>query len=773
MEKLPVPAAGTAVDARGAAWSVSHVEPGDGCAVVTLHGLDDANAGHTARLLSPFDRLRPSRAGRPCHAPRHRALAAAARSIALARPAGGLWTAATARMDLLAWQLAPALAVVGGAARVLLADHVGLGKTVEAGLIVAELAARGLAARTLVLTPPGLVAQWTAEIRDRFGIDAVAVDQATLLAAARGLPAGTSPWDLFPCIVASIDLAKRPEVRAAMDGTPFDLLVVDEAHHARPGTDRGALVSALAARTPFVVLVTATPHDGDDEAHRALLAIGAAADDPGITVFRRRRRDTGQARAMARREHRLAVHASPAERRLADGLREYGRDVLGSGNRPAGRLVAGVLERRAASSAAAAARTLARRRALVARSPAGEAAQPALPWDEDEPGDDVEGDEVLGIAGLVGREADLRALDRLCALAADARAAATKARRLARLLARVREPAVVFSEFRDTVDDLATRLGPGNRVAMVHGGLSVAERLEAVAAFTSGRTRLLLATDAAGEGLNLQATCRLVVHVEQPWSPLRLEQRAGRVDRIGQPRAVHVFHLVQPGSIEDVVAARLAGRRARMAAAGRPSTAGATATGGEFARLTRARGLLAGTPGQVLAGSGAPLVSCGPGRTPRGLDALFAVSIVDRTGRLVARGNVAVRATVTGRARHDGNARGRALANLAGDPRVRDAVATAAGLAASGAAASTAAARLGARLARIAAAADADLRALDRPLQVSLFDRRAERAWHLDRARLEARTTRIRLLLARLDDARHPRLLPPRLVAAWTPAPGS
>jgi hypothetical protein len=132
---------------------------------------------------------------------------------------------------------------------------------------------------------------------------------------------------------------------------------------------------------------------------------------------------------------------------------------------------------------------------------------------------------------------------------------------------RAGEPAIVFTEYRDTLENLAGILGRLARVAVVHGGMDFAARSHSIDAFTSGGVDVLLATDAAAYGLNLQARCRLVVDLELPWNPVRLEQRVGRVDRIGQRRVVHAVRLVARDTGEEQVLARLAlrVRRAREA----------------------------------------------------------------------------------------------------------------------------------------------------------------------------------------------------------------
>src|SRR5262249_39758450 len=152
---------------------------------------------------------------------------------------GGLSTAANARMDLLPHQLEPALAILRGrGSRVLLADEVGLGKTVQAGLILSELRARGAADRVLILTPPGLRDQWADELLDRFQMDARVMDAGALRRFAYALPVGTNPWRASPVAIASIDFVKRPEILQALLELPWDLVVIDEAHGACGPTDR-------------------------------------------------------------------------------------------------------------------------------------------------------------------------------------------------------------------------------------------------------------------------------------------------------------------------------------------------------------------------------------------------------------------------------------------------------------------------------------------------------------------------------------------------------
>jgi hypothetical protein len=166
-------------------------------------------------------------------------------------------------------------------------------------------------------------------------------------------------------------------------------------------------------------------------------------------------------------------------------------------------------------------------------------------------------------------------------------------RRLARLTARVVEPVVIFTEFRDSLTVLRARLGRRRAISALHGGQSSAERAAELARFLDGESSILIATDVAGQGLNLQHRARWVVSLELPWSPTRIEQRLGRVDRIGQSRPVHATLLVADHPAEAGVLAGLA----RRALAARRGLAGNLLDGAvPPGRLTLAAALLAGEP---------------------------------------------------------------------------------------------------------------------------------------------------------------------------------
>ncbi len=232
-----------------------------------------------------------------------------------------------------------------------------------------------------------------------------------------------------------------------------------------------------------------------------------------------------------------------------------------------------VLRKRALSSAEALLRSVEHRRAALAGVTGEQLALPldALPGEHDVA--DAEQPIALMAPGLEDRGGELAMLDALAMLARQASQHSSKWRAILRLIRRTSEPVICFTEFRDTLRALVARLGDAASVAVLHGGLDRAERREAVARFTQGDVRVLVATDAAAEGLNLQARCRVLVNVELPWSPRVLEQRAGRIDRIGQRRRVRIWELSGRSGHEGLVIAALARRAAAIASDLQPGDA--------------------------------------------------------------------------------------------------------------------------------------------------------------------------------------------------------
>lgn len=584
--------AGDALRIRGERWRVRRWTPYDGASIVDVVGTDRSNRGEPGRFLLPFEPaepLPPASTPRVVRAAEWRLLAR--RALADATPAWhSLRAAAAAALTLVPFQLEPALAIVSGRAnRLLIADEVGLGKTVQAALIVAEVLAREPDARVLVVCPAGLREQWRDELRERVHLAAVVVDAAGLgrLSAARD--AGANPWATEPLLLTSIDFVKRPEVMRSLEALIWDVVVFDEAHALCGTSDRAAAASLLAARARRVVLLTATPHSGDEEAFRRMCRLGELGGDPPLLTFRRTRAEVSLQRP--RRMTMLRVRPSRSEAAVHGAMAAYAARVFASAADPGARLAMMVLLRRACSSAASLASSIERRLALLADASTASPQLP-LPFVEDAASDEAP-DVVLAAPGLADADEERGLLEELLRLAQDAIAAETKVLALVRLLRRVREPAIVFTEYRDTLAHLRAHL-PG-RIACLHGGMTLRERRASTREFTAGGVDLLLATDAASEGLNLHQRCRLVINLELPWTPARLEQRVGRVDRFGQHRTAHAIALVGRGTSEGTVLRRFAARldRARESlTALRPGGADLREAGcREASRLAAARAL--------------------------------------------------------------------------------------------------------------------------------------------------------------------------------------
>src|SRR4051794_34658416 len=569
MQKSPSPRAGDLVVVRGSRWRVADVRPYDGCVLLTLHGVVRPFNGRVRRVLLPFDRIEPVERPRRARFVGGRTWRRVCRAaIATAVAPGALSTAAAAAIDLLPYQLEPALAVVRGhGTRLLLADEVGLGKTIQAGLIASELIARGSVERAIVLAPAGLRDQWVEELAVRFGLESVRVDGRVLRRTASILPIGVNPWLTTAVAIASIDYVKRPEVLPAVASVPWDLVIVDEAHTAAADSDRRAAAHTLAARAPYVLLLTATPHSGDRELFEALCRVGALGDAP-LLVFRRTRAGIGM--AAHRRVHIVRVRATPLERRMHAPLQRYAAAVRAEQGQSRGEgalLALGVLHKRMVSSAWSLAVSVERRlRAIAAADEGDTAEQLTLPLG-DQWGERTDADQPPAwpaALGLADRDRERRLLTALLTAAHEAAAREKKLVYLARLLRRTREPVVIFTEYRDTL--LHVQRAISRPIAILHGGLRREGGADVLRVFGATPGVVLLATDAAAEGLNLHHRCRTVVNLELPWNPSRLEQRIGRVDRIGQQRTVHAFHLVAVDLGETAVLNRLRTRIAIAAA---------------------------------------------------------------------------------------------------------------------------------------------------------------------------------------------------------------
>jgi ERCC4-related helicase len=478
------------------------------------------------------------------------------------------------------YQLVPLLmAMALPQARLLIADDVGVGKTIEGGLVLAELIARGVVKRALVVVPAPLREQWRDALRDFFHVDAEIMAGHLRAALERRLLPGQSPWEAFPFVVVSIDYAKQHSGEILQH--PWDLAIVDEAHmaarpHSQPGQappdmQRWDFLRRLSNAVDHLLMLTATPHSGHADSFASLIeclkaeAVSDSRVDRSIAVsyiVQRRRRDIeawyeGRRPFPQRDQEELIITLRPAEQALLERLRQYTERIESRGPSVLNFWVAAHLQRRALSSPHALRRSLDNRRRAIARH-ATERPDPRLAADAEiavmdfSSGDDLTDEERsrrVDAAAISGIEelAELEALEQLAARVTPAQD--SKLAELVRLLprriqARPRHPRVlVFTRYRDTLEYLQRQLDrerqkqgqlSGVQLFTITGEMNQADRRAAFAAFERTPRAVCLATDCISEGLDLQRACAEIVHYELPWNPNRLEQRNGRVDRYGQ-----------------------------------------------------------------------------------------------------------------------------------------------------------------------------------------------------------------------------------------------
>jgi SNF2 family DNA or RNA helicase len=521
------------------------------------------------------------------------------------------------------YQLDPVVrAVQMPRANLLIADDVGLGKTIETGLVILELILRHRARTILVVCPSALQIQWRDQMRDKFGLDFVIVDSKLFSELRRKRGLQVNPWTHYPRLITSIDFLKRDRpLRLFRDVLPspgepafprrFDVLVVDEAHNIAP-SGRGSIqidsmrTSAIRTLSPHFehkLFLSATPHNGYLDSFTALLelldnqrfarTIKPPEGQLRTAVVRRLKGEIvdawGNPKFAKREIAPLEVAYSDEERNIHSLLRKYtesrqqhSRDAV---ERVATEFVLKLLKKRLFSSPAAFASTLEKHRSSLVEARRRTSAESRLSQTQlqrefdrvdEEFGDDAEyeqtTEDTLETATRIFREPnkeELAQLDQMRRWAETARNRSdSKAEKLLGWLKKnirpdgewTNERVIIFTEYRDTqkwLFGLLTREGfGGDRIAMLYGGMRPDEREAVKAAFQydpkESPVRILLATDAASEGIDLQNWCHLLIHYEIPWNPARLEQRNGRVDRHGQRAPlVLVHHFVSRGFKQD------------------------------------------------------------------------------------------------------------------------------------------------------------------------------------------------------------------------------
>ncbi|MFI0827047.1 SNF2-related protein [Streptomyces roseolus] len=528
---VPTAADGTRVEVVGVSDFVRDQE------AVFFTGLD------TVELIDPRD-TRLIADDSPTYRRSRLFLEAVLRRTALPQSERRLALADSFLLDPLPYQRRPAELALSGAnlrPRLLIADVVGLGKTLEIGLTLAELIRRGRGERILVVTPQHVLEQFQHELWTRFAIPLVRLDSVGIERIQREIPAGRNPFTFFKRVIVSIDTLKNTDqYRHHLEQIRWDAVVIDESHNLiNRGSLRNQLAQTLAPRTDALILASATPHNGDARSFAELIALldPAAIRDPENYraediehLFIRRTKVSTEVREQmkgqwADRGPSQAVHcpATPAEERIFEELAAAWLPRDGSPSVSSVPLFPYTLLKSFLSSHAALKATVSARIKTLEKK-----------------------DDARATA------AELAALRRLAELTADlTEADSAKFGGLVEQLKGIGvgpssdTRVVVFSERVQTLEWLATvlpaALGFRGRTAkdclrVMHGGLSDEQQMRVVEEFglAGALVRILLTGDVASEGVNLHRQCHQLVHYDVPWSLIRIEQRNGRIDRYGQ-----------------------------------------------------------------------------------------------------------------------------------------------------------------------------------------------------------------------------------------------
>ena len=562
---------GNLVRARGREWVVQSESRRDWLRLRPLGGADDDTIALIPELeLQPvepatFPWPQPEQAGN------HAAALLLRDALRLKLRAGGgpFRSFGNIAVEPRGYQLVPLLMALRlTTVRLLIADDVGIGKTIEAGLIVRELMDRGEIARLAVLCPPHLVEQWQSELETRFNLQAIALTSASASRIERDIPHGVSLFDHYPVVVVSLDYIKSERHREHFLAIAPECVIVDEAHTCASSGAGKQLRFELLQRlvkdeNRHLIMLTATPHSGDEAAFYNLLSLldprfvalqnRTSANDPlrqelARHFVQRRRKDiaewqaeTGDGRGFPRRmKTEVTYQLSGDWGKFFDSVQDYCRELAetieqqGEGS---GRLIwyaTLALLRCVASSPAAAVKALSTRLD-------GTLATDDLLADErlhDGEADNLDGSDLEPSAQLeeTGRlQGLIQEAERLSGKTGDPKLASL----IRHIEALVKDGyhTVVFCRYIATAHYVAEHLRkafPKATVESVTGEYTPEERHERVDAMEEGEPRILVATDCLSEGINLQHLFTAVVHYDLAWNPTRHEQREGRVDRFGQ-----------------------------------------------------------------------------------------------------------------------------------------------------------------------------------------------------------------------------------------------
>jgi SNF2 family DNA or RNA helicase len=477
--------------------------------------------------------------------------------------------------------------------RFLIADDPGAGKTIMAGLIIKELKLRGLADRILIVVPGHLKDQWRRELKEKFQEPFVVVDRGLLNA-----HYAENPWQREKQVITSIDFAKREEILPSISSTEWDLVIVDEAHKMSAYlygdkvklTERYKLGKVLSQNTNHLLFLTATPHKGDPENFRLFLdlllpgffatkeLIDESLKNKDNPLFIRRMKEDlkdfeGKPIFTNRYAKTVKFRLSDEEKDLYNELSKYVifqyNKALQMDKKRSVAFALLILQRRMASSTYALLKSLERRKERLEAL----LKEPELPvekldidleeiedYEEEARWEEEKKWETLSIAeNRAELEKEIKTIEKLIEMARAIISSENevKLKELKEVMNSIENKKIlIFTESKDTLEYLVNKIRKwGYSVNYIHGSMRLEERVEAEKIFKH-KTQVMVATEAAGEGINLQF-CNLMINYDIPWNPNRLEQRIGRIHRYGQQKDVYIFNLVAEDTREGQVLAKI------------------------------------------------------------------------------------------------------------------------------------------------------------------------------------------------------------------------
>ncbi len=441
--------------------------------------------------------------------------------------------------------------------KILLADEVGLGKTITAALVATELNARGIVKKMLFAVPKSLTLKWLEELKNRFELDAKIIDSSYVKI--NGNPFKEQEF----CYVASIDYLKQEHVMKLMkEVKSIDITIIDEAHKLTNGTDRYKLGEYLASISTFMLLLTATPHNGEDEDYLSRIILL----DPYINdieaskylLIRNLKEDIidleGREVFPKRESKSVEIRLSSEELKLYDMLNNYLQELekYSYGDRErenATRFLSTLFSKRASSSLYALRKTLERRLEKLGSIDllAFDKGMKAIKEGEEEFDEQTyeEGEKhIIGYTPIADRDRERGIIKSIYDAINGIKD--SKLDELLRWIDRLKEDdkdtkIVIFTEYRDTLNYLKENLSK-YKVVSIDGTMNVNDRKVALDRFRK-EADLMVCTDAAGEGIDMQF-CNIMINYDLPWNPNRLEQRMGRIHRIGQKMNVYYYNFV-------------------------------------------------------------------------------------------------------------------------------------------------------------------------------------------------------------------------------------